>query len=91
MTLTLIRSSAELADPALLKDSVQAVFSSFNWSNRPIALQSVLPNEPLNLTMSVQQFFSGFAWKAESIAPSPEPELPSGDRSFTLDDFSDLF
>lgn len=90
MTLTLLRSSAELVDPTLLQDSVKSVFSSFNWSNRP-ALQSIQPDEPLNLTMSVQQFFSGFAWKAASIAPSIAPELPSGDRSFTLDDFSDLF
>lgn len=89
MTLTLLRSTTELVDPDLLQ-SVESVFSSFNWNNRP-ALQSGQPIEPLNLTMSVQQFFSGFAWKAESIASPIEPELLRNDRSFTLDDFSDLF
>lgn len=90
MTLMLLRSSAELVEPTLLQDSVKSVFSSFNWDNRPAALQSIQPNDPLNLTMSVQQFFGGFAWSTASIAPPAEP-VPSSDRSFTLDDFSDLF
>lgn len=90
MTLMLLRSSAELVNPALLQ-SVKSVFSNFNWSNRPTPLPFVQPNEPLNLTMSVQQFFSSFAWNAASIASLAEPELPPSDRSFTLDDFSDLF
>ncbi|MBD2089555.1 hypothetical protein H6F67_06780 [Microcoleus sp. FACHB-1515] len=91
MTFTLLRSSAELVDPSLLQASVKSVFSSFNWSDRPAALQFDRPNEPFNLTMSVQQFFSGFAWKAGAIAPLAEPELPPSDRNFTLDDFSALF
>lgn len=89
MTLTLVRSSAEQVDSAILQNSVRSAFSSFNWSNRP-ALQSVQAGERPTLTMSVQQFFGGFAWSASSILPV-EPELPPIDRSFTLDDFSDLF
>lgn len=94
--------SAPAVEP-WLQLTARQFFSGINWDDQTHEVQelnlSVSSENPgsLSLLLKVNQFFSAINWDGGVASPSPspttssEPEQTDWARSFTLDNFSDLF
>lgn len=81
-----------------LHSSVQEFFSTLNWEDLLPDPQQIgevtsqYSTAPLSLDLSVSEFFASVNWEEAAISAAVSAPTPSTSaKSFTLDDFSDLF